>query len=251
MHRTLKICLICIAWAAIGTQVALSVNPWLWWVGLLVGALGGYLTVDWRTVVWAIPIAWKRTTAISSEQWRAARRVVTALAVWVGSLGLVAAPLTWLVAETIPINKQLNWWPHLALASTLFVLWVQIYGAVLVANQNCGSLPAWSLQAFAYDFNPIRLLWQVPRAIVRTIPIFFIGMAFFAIGIGKFTWHLYRLIHTEERWLCSVDIACGVAVGYWSISPLIGGLAGGAFWLANRLLIAGLLLRTLPARVRS
>lgn len=67
---------------------------------------------------------------------------------------------------------------------------------------------------------------------------------------AHFCWHLYRLIHTEERWLVAVDVFLGADVGYWLGHVLAGRLSGGAFWLCNRLLIAGVLLQTLPMRVR-
>ncbi len=89
------------------------------------------------------------------------------------------------------------------------------------------------------------------RRIFRTLPAAAQTISASVKTASRFCWHLYRLIHTEERLLCSVDIALGVALGWWFASPLIGGASGAAFWLVNRLLIAGYLLRTLPVRVRS
>ncbi len=96
MTRTLKICVV-FAWATIGTQVALTVNPWLGWVGLIVGAVGGYLTMDWKTVVWAIPHAARRATGWRPNlaQWGRRFGVFTLLVIvllaWAGSIGLPVA----------------------------------------------------------------------------------------------------------------------------------------------------------------
>lgn len=64
MDRSLRIGLVnTVIWATIGTFVALQLNVYLWWVGLLVGALGGYLAYDWQQVMLAIPHAWRRATS--------------------------------------------------------------------------------------------------------------------------------------------------------------------------------------------
>lgn len=62
---------------------------------------------------------------------------------------------------------------------------------------------------------------------------------------GRFAWHLFRLIHSDERVLCSIDGTLGGVVAYvWLISPsmslmeqvvlvLFGGLFGVAFGVIN------------------
>lgn len=259
MRRTLKICLVCAAWAAIGTQVALALNPWLWWIGLALGSLGGYLTCDWRTVLTALPIAARRATAISGEQWHRALRATGGIACWGASLALAGAAFAWLpfavLRNTLEV-PTVGEYVAAAITGTLMAICLQIVGVVFVWLVDRDSLPDSNevgVGTFAYEYNPLILFgFHLPRVLLfHLVPALARGLAEIGLTAVKVLWHLYRLIHTEERWLCSVDVACGVAVGYWFASPLLGGLSGGAFWLVNRLLIAGALLRTLPVRVRS
>jgi hypothetical protein len=57
MDRTLKIFVSCAFGAGIGTLVALEMHTYLWWIGLLVGGFTGYLSYEFKAVVYAIPRA--------------------------------------------------------------------------------------------------------------------------------------------------------------------------------------------------
>ena len=49
----------CALGAAAGTAVALEMAPYLWWVGMLVGALVGYVSFEFRSVLRAAGAAWR------------------------------------------------------------------------------------------------------------------------------------------------------------------------------------------------
>lgn len=44
--------------AFIGSLVALQLNAYLWWLGLIAGGLVGYLSYEFKAVLRAIPVAW-------------------------------------------------------------------------------------------------------------------------------------------------------------------------------------------------
>lgn len=265
MSRTLKICLVCAAWAVIGTQVALSFSPsWLALItGLILGCLGGYLTVDWRTVVWAIPIAWRRATS-----WRPDPIRLLKVTPVIGLIATVIAlnALPWVLLLSIVAHYNQN--QHLQAARIILIPMLTLTSFAIpcmVFNEGpwrdkkelrespLGRLAEFNIVVFTFvalimgGRAAIKLLGKA----IRLLPSGIRSAVSVACITSRFTWHFYRLIHTEERWLCAVDIACGVTLGWWYSSPIVGGLAGGVFWLTNRLLIAGLLLRTLPVRVRS
>lgn len=280
MHRTLKICLVCAAWAAIGTQVALSFTPfWLALpLGLVLGSLCGHLTVDWRTVVWAIPIAWRRTTSWRPDWafWRRAIAVAVTFVMWIGSIALPLVLLLTVVRAHLPLSAVEDTGLRIVMFCVVTPLmtilcciknveavnWEEEYKKVepnaltpfynLIFRNNF-----WVILPIGLAVGSWELFKTVPGKLAKATRTAASGLLLAInrvisamVVAGRFLWNLYRLIHTEERWLCSVDIACGVALGYWSASPLIGGASGAAFWLVNRLLIAGLCLRTLPVRAR-
>lgn len=273
MPRTLKICLVCVAWAAIGTKIALSFSP-LWLalpIGIISGCLGGYLTCDWRTVAWAIPHAWRRATSWRpyKEYWIAVWCNILILSVFFCSAWLLFSIIIACVAGVEVTGKYI-----INLIILFFASWLlSIFGAFVVSfDFRRNSTPLYKLddlRKLAKYFNFFSFwFWLVPKIFFkaatyllknihlvpgftqRTIIRVGRGFACASITITCFLWHLYRLIHTEERWLCSIDIACGIILGSYLASPIIGGLSGGAFWLMNRVLIAGYLLRTLPVCIK-
>ena len=77
--------------------------------------------------------------------------------------------------------------------------------------------------------------------------------------LGRFAWHLFKLIHSEKRALCAIDGTLGGAVSYiWFASSVMsfpeqvvfvvfGGLLGAAFGVANWEIVSKRILRVAPA----
>jgi hypothetical protein len=66
MNRdALKIFIACAIGAAVGTVVALDVNKYFWWIGLLAGGATGYLSYEWRAVIAAVPAAYRAAGKIT------------------------------------------------------------------------------------------------------------------------------------------------------------------------------------------
>lgn len=281
MDRSLRIGLVnAVIWATIGTFVALEMNAYLWWVGLLVGGIGGYLTYEWRTVVWAIPHAWQRATS-----WRPNReywQMVWYIALFVNGLSCTVTGLIFCLLIILEADDSgLIATEGLGIVAFFALIMGFVFpflSGIIVATKlprdlterqderawarymavrfNFFSFWFWTAPRFCYqlwreDILPAlrEKVPKIPGAIhsISARSLWLLGKA--AVVSGRFCWHLYKLIHTEERWLVSVDIACGVAVGYFLGSAVIGGLAGGAFWLADYALVARLWLKTLPGRI--
>jgi len=63
MERTLKIFISCALGAGIGTLVALELNHYFWWLGLLAGGLVGYLSYEFKMIVSATRQSWHNVIA--------------------------------------------------------------------------------------------------------------------------------------------------------------------------------------------
>lgn len=59
--ETKKIAIGCFVGGVLCTAVALICTPMFWWLGLLAGLAGGYLGYEFREVLRAIPIAWRKS----------------------------------------------------------------------------------------------------------------------------------------------------------------------------------------------
>lgn len=64
-----KITIACFVGGALCVAVALMCAPMFWWLGLLAGMAGGYLGYEFREVLRAIPIAWRKSRRGVSNWW--------------------------------------------------------------------------------------------------------------------------------------------------------------------------------------
>lgn len=58
---------------------------------------------------------------------------------------------------------------------------------------------------------------------------------------------IFHFVHSNARLLFGIDVAIGVAVGHFTGNALLGGLAGGAWWLLDWHLVSIKLLGVKPA----
>lgn len=240
--------------AGIGALVALEVVAWLWWVGLLVGGLVGYLSYEFKTVVNAIPKAWRaaRGWRMPQHYWRNVgwcflgnMTIMIWLVIFFGSPALVNDPLDSLLV--------------ISLLTSIIVVPVVFTSLLQAADDRqylCGR------ESFLCAFPPIVIFYHLPRGLWWIIPRIprAVGIAALAIGramiafcrfVPRFGWQVFIRIHSEMRILCGTDAMLGAATGYFFGSALIGAAIGGVFGVANYALVTERWLRPrgyLPVR---
>lgn len=228
-----KVFLACALGAGIGSLVALELNQWLWWIGLIVGGLIGYFSYEWHAVVRAIPAAWKATGGVGG------------LLMGCAAMGLAMMSLVW--------------------AFFWVILPIVIIGGL--AGGDLNSAPAWAvtiiallcLMSVAVNFIVLILSLTPPigadnsspfekalKANWRLFPLIVVfvhlprGMHWLWGKAPRFIrfckclgWEFFIRIHSERRLLCGFDAMLGAGVGYFAGSAIIGALAGGVFGLIN------------------
>lgn len=240
-----KVFMACALGAGIGSLVALELNQWLWWIGLIVGGLTGYLAYEFKKVALAILAAWKAAIyPFTSSQ----------LLKWKVALGLSLSTLS------IPLVFLLLWSfskPGVNVTDT--ILWMMsgvLFGVIIgfgfipdimmsFVDGRTNEDKITQLRKLNYAvFPPVVIFWHLPR-----------GLAWLALTASKFLarfcWQVFIRIHSEMRLLCMADAALGAAVGYWAGSTIIGALAGGVFGLVNYAVVTKRILEPrglLPAR---
>lgn len=258
MNRSLKIFITCALGAFVGSVVALELNHYLWWIGLLIGGLFGYLSYEFHKVRAAIGIAWKATFGQLGD--REGRRL-WALS-WLGIsamyasffilVGLLDWSTSWLPVK--PTNKPLgvNYW-----SMVLFFLLYPIFASFFSMRQMNAEVMAKKMLKFAnpitvYLYYPLRFGWWLIAALytavsklVQGVPQFLLWckqqpqqFRYAANLVVKFTKMVLVAVHSDVRLLCAVDAALGTGIGYFFQSPLIGALAGGLFGVLNYELVS-------------
>lgn len=242
MNRSLKIFVACALGGGIGAFVALQLNSFFWWLGLIAGGFAGYITYDFGEVISAIHKAWKKAAGQIPKS--------EGIAVFLFAVSMLSCFGTaWLIAS-------------------LFYLWG---GITEKMAENVIILPAMVFMMVCVIISFARLIRQEGLAreskngaiffrkmALRSSPpmIFFyypgwIIFAAFKHGIPfgwKFGKLVFVLIHSEIRLLCMLDAAIGAGVGYYFGSALIGALAGGLLGVFNFQIISKRVLKLVPVK---
>jgi hypothetical protein len=256
MGRTMKGLVSCMFWAAIATALALNINGYFWWVGILVGAFLGYLFCEPKEFFLALPRAWHEIIG-----WRLKKGWWKVLGT--GILAFIGAGITIVILfipaiiwpgpkEWAVINVLVSIPPVIGFIGAIFVLATGVSSLILLISMGEDRFDYDGCMEFVKEvlkyLNPISVFFYFPflgmfllvKIIVPKIP----HATITAIVLsGRFIKRVYILIHSEYRSLCAVDIAFGGTIGYIAGSMITGMIFGGIFWLINYQMVTRRILR--------
>lgn len=209
-----KVFLVCFFGGAVGTFVALQLWQPIWWVGMLVGGLMGYLSYEFKGVASAIQTGTMSLysglrTNFRTNPWET---VLTAITV-----------------------------PPLIGVVTYFATWFFIYAP-------------WALMLGLDEFNcharmvGCTFFGNVGTVSVAVLLSIIAGAVIVCAALG--TRWLFIQIHSEIWLLCGLDAAIGTGIGYYLGSALIGAVVGGIFGLVNYQIISVWWLHLVPTSSR-
>jgi len=259
----MKVFFACALGAFVGALVALQINHYFWWIGMLVGFFTGYLSYEFKTIVISIPLAWKATCLETGGiyhkllTWRPVWKLhFLRLQIW--CLGTIMLALSasifglWYFPTSLANTIDKTWvgWPWFVCFATALVAGViSIVRSFTVtsryvweaSHEKTGALKELrktTLKTLLYT-NPIGLIW------VTIIFSIILSYGFFVeiiCPLWLFVCKLFLLIHSDLRLLCGTDAALGAATGYLLHNPLLGSLFGGLLGLLNYELVSKRLL---------
>jgi len=272
MNETRKIAFACFIGGAICSAVALLLAPTLWWLGMLAGFAGGYLSYEFREVIKATSVAWRVAKDDTVDCWVG---MFNAIRKWLLephhvlypsvtiTVALYALTAYWMYYTSIPASAYVLVAGMFLLAyfpvERFFLLCVH-FG---VRKENCFYYPFAMPDKYEADIRK-RLekegLKQVPMTYKSEMRWFFKGLALIcfnivckmpkAVAIGfvsmcsfffRYGWFLFKLIHSQKHVLCGLDGVVGGTVSYLWLSSsghpvlvvLFGGLLGAMFGILN------------------
>ncbi len=245
-----KVFVACALGAFIGGIVALQLNGYFWWVGLIAGGFVGYITYEFKAVLQAIPKAWRVVIGWrpNVEYWKAFGKLSVYFTLFISTITVPLAILFLLIsAEDITAYGYLLITPLMGL----------LMARVMTSDYNEGEYQSvvQEFRRFA-RFNALTTCWYVPKYLLLgmwyslkgTWWLLRRGIPVTVVAITRFIWQVFKLIHSDERLLCGVDAAIGALVGYFTGNALIGAVFGGIFGVANFELVSKRLLHLVPAK---
>lgn len=270
MNRSLKIFLTCACGAGIGTLIALqlkqqyNLNFWALIIGMIFGGLTGYIFIEFKEFVKAIPQAWQMTRHLWQGMAKrfihlyhilANREIYKTILYLVPAVVLVSANLFFLNI-VFPVSKEgffesPGW--NLFLIITLIALFVTllcVFFTVVIdqeyyfftddAKDICKKCIIYCNPIAVFIYWPLRGIWEELGKLV------YLNWQI----ITTFFKNLFILTHSDWRLLCAIDCMIGVCIGFACGNAIIGALAGGIFGLANYELFSVRILKLVPARVK-
>ena len=254
-NRTLKIFMSCALGAGIGALIALQLNHYFWWIGILIGGFIGYISYEFNRVIAAIPLAWRYATKNISI-WKPYRYRPNIQA-WKDNILAITYSLLLLISwgTVLVISVVNNDGVLFKLIGTIgviacfisFLNLVLVFGDVLFnakAEENrCLHKEVfihWNSFSVLCFYFP-KWMWFIGKTLIASIP-------HFLFTTGCFSKHLFLLIHSDIRLLCGIDAAIGACVGYFAGSAIVGAVAGGVFGVINYELISKRALGIIPTR---
>lgn len=248
--------------AGIGALVALEVVSWLWWVGLLVGGLVGYLSYEFKAVLAALPKAWRaaRGWQTPPHYWRNVGWVWLGITGAISGLAVLVHILFWSQGIEAIADVSGTGIAILLLSAVAFVV---VAPALLMGEEVPSpvvfgkTLLYWSSPLTLFFYHLPRGLWWIIRRTPKAVAVAAIaigrGLVAFVRFLPQFGWQVFIRIHSEMRILCGTDAALGAAVGYFAGSALLGAVVGGLFGVVNYALVTERWLRPrgyLPVRAK-
>jgi len=246
--------------AAVGTVVAMDVNRYFWWLGLLVGGATGYLSYEWRAVIHAIPAAYRAAGRIKLPS-KSSLLCRFRFFVW-GSAATLSFG-AWMCIAFSPL-QPLALRGEVVLGGLCVLLMLgccliaTIFTFVVVIITLAGGAGS-SMDEFTDTFReityivspPTVVFWHLPRGVcfvARKTPHAVAATLCFALSVlilvprgivaaasfcMRFGWQMFVRIHSERRLICGVDMLLGSVVGHFVGKAAIGALAGGILGVVN------------------
>ena len=249
--RSFKIFIACALGAGIGSLVALELPKVIWWIGLPVGGLFGYLSYEFRTVLSAINQAWHEIINYRPDPEQIVRRFwkTVSLVSAFGSIILFALLAHWSVWYLVGDPKSPLPIFALVLYNLPFVPWYckfpDFYRNEYRNEEHEKRLSAASWKRSLRFSNPLTMMLYFPVlsiiyvlkytgiAVLWILKRILAAVRITATTLWSFVKRVFVLIHSDVRLLCGIDAAIGAGVGYFAGSIIAGMLVGGVLGVVN------------------
>jgi len=264
----IKILISCFLGSFLGALSELQLHHHLSWLGILIGAVAGYVSYDFKEIprmfhrVWQQMPERKRMAALLRRMTGDAKYISSGIAIVLGIIVFFGGGLVLMVfsfVNTIFIMAHYAGAPIIDTFQPPTGLWFYIGGTVwvligtpFVFDWMDGETYRWEATIAVGCFAPAITPVVIPLvlAIIALIlcllilAVICICLVLFAIAAYK----TFRLVHSDMRLLCLVDSAIGGTAGYYLGNPIIGGIIGALCGLLNYELVSVRWLRLVPVK---
>ena len=249
-----KIACACFIGGAVCSAIALLMAPTIWWLGMIAGFAGGYMSYEFKEFRKEAPAAFKEVGGKGKEIIlhllaffkKPHPYAYYSICIWTTTLIFLVKKHREFVIE--PRSGEL---PEITLLFFCMIIMpvIIIYGLLkmmsIVGKGNyLGDFKdnnSWSNDTELETYGNV--LWWILRGVGRSFFLFFYYLSCFIVDFAQalkfllsFGWKLFKRVHSERRLLCGLDGSLGGAISYLYFSAsensaiviLFGGLLGSA-----------------------
>lgn len=252
-NRTWRIFVCCLLCAGVGTFISLEINKYFWWVGVLTGGFLGYLSYDSKKVILAIPKAWQVAKGCKID-WHKISIVMKG----VGNFFISCFGFS--LNASVPLLTLFYYFREetgvkFLLFMQTFIFFIAVFAGIesiifsprleelmLEINGLGKRLRKANFFRVYFYLLPKGIFWcvkKIPLGVITAVK----GAGCGSVILVRFIKHLFILIHSERRLLCTTDSAIGTLIGYLCGSIVIGAIAGGVIGILNYELVSKRILR--------
>lgn len=217
MSEIKKIGIACAIGGAIGTAVALIVATPFWWLGLLSGFAGGYLSYEFRAVLRAVPMAWEMTLFALGTIGSMIGEVF--LGLWAFFMSPILHFIFVDLVLFIPMLFFANAFDHHEVALFSITGVVGVTGCVSYLVFFLAQMIAADGQVLGrLTYREVFVGWM--KCALGALALW-VGLLTIPVWgpfvLAYFLYRLFLLIHSDKRLLCGVDSAIGTGVTYLAL----------------------------------
>ena len=225
--ESIKIAVACFLGAFVGALVALQASPHLWWLGIIVGAVVGYLAYRPLRALQGFREACTSFLDVPPKE-QPKIGLVVIIGYWMVSLtsGFYIALIIWL------LGLHDDWWWTLIIAVSSIVALSYLVSTGGLGEDNIVNKAL--VRKWIIWCNPVTLPFTIVYQVVKVL--------------FKLMIRTLRLVHSDIRLLCMTDSAIGALVGYYFHSAILGGIIGAIVGLLNYELVSKRWLKLAPQR---
>lgn len=255
----MSIVVTCIFGATIGAIVSLEIaelfdfGQYVWILGALLGGASAYVTVDPQHFYRGVKRAWKGVIGfrITQESIIAHLVYTGGVLIFCLSVGVVALFVFILGAysesvfngSVLSLQECLQAGLVTAICVMTFFALLAVWLYVGIASQNslvrneelkdAGMFGICKLNLIFWIGLSIFSIFLLLRICIRSVPF-----------VPRLIVHTIVAVHSERRTICFMDATMGASLGYFIGSPIIGGIAGGAFGYLSYLALRNIVKET-------
>lgn len=249
--------------ATIGGFIARLVNPYIWFVGVVIGGLLAYFSFCWKEVGLAIKKASREAVAVRNPGYF---RLVFARE-WSFTMGILSfATTVYLQLGVLAVVVGSHYFPFKDIAmftgiviggASLFCVVIGfIHGLAeaLEAQILINPPSKWSIQKrMLQNYRRAKedFVLNALRREFRELVWLVVHIPNAGLAISRFFRTVFITIHSEIRLICGIDTAIGIATGYWighsTVFTLVGAVIGVVVGLFNYYMVSIRWLKLKPA----